>query len=106
MSQATADAYDALARAHGDCEPVARTVINSASDGDMIVSTVLLISDHSFVEGFFCVYETKVFGGRCDGQESWTRSVPGLAEGIRTAMLRHTEAIELIVDCYLSGDSK
>jgi hypothetical protein len=96
-----ADAYDALARVHGACKPVARTIINSASDGDIIVSTVLLANGFGIRGGAFFLYETRVFGGRCDGLTFDTHSDRGLSDVIRQVISQHTEAVERVVDSYL-----
>lgn len=101
MPQAAADAYDALARVHGECKSIARTVLNSASDGDVIVSTVLLANGFGICGGAFFLYETRVFGGRCDGLTFATPSNTGL---IRRVISCHTETIEQVVDTYLKGD--
>jgi hypothetical protein len=98
---ATMAATAAWAEAHGECTSVARTEIYSATDGTLIVSTVILADGFTRLDGPFVVYETRTFGGRCDGHADSFRGTGDHPAEIRRAMERHKSAIDRTIDSYL-----
>jgi hypothetical protein len=98
---ATMAANAAWAEAHGESMPIARTELYSVMDGTLIVSTVILAAGFTRLDGPFVIYETRIFGGRCDGHaDAFGGSGDHPAE-IRRAMERHKSAIDRTIDSYL-----
>jgi hypothetical protein len=98
---ATMAANAAWAAAHGECIFVAHTRIYPATDGIVIISTVILASGFARLDGPFVVYETRTFGGRCDGHADTFRGTEDHSAEIRRAMERHKSAIDRTIDSYL-----
>jgi hypothetical protein len=98
---ATMAATAAWAEAHGECTSIARTEIYSATDGTLIVSTVILANGFTRLDGPFVVYETRVFGGRCDGHADAFGGSGDHSAEIRRAIQRHKSAIDRTINSYL-----
>jgi len=94
-------AHDAWTEAHGLLKSLARTILESSSDGDLIISTAILTTGHSMEEGFFAGLETRVFGGRCHGHNSFFESSGNPQDAIRKAIKDHSMMVERVVEAYL-----
>ena len=54
-----------------ECHRLANAVavgVFDTIDGPIVISTVVLITGHSFLDGFFKIIETRVIGGKLDGE--------------------------------------
>jgi hypothetical protein len=78
---------DLWTAAHGKLPLVAYTERESVSGQRIIVSTVLIASGSTARDGFFSVYETRVFGSSYDN-EVLTFSDPGDEQGGRQKAIR------------------
>jgi len=78
---------DLWTAAHGKLPLIAYTERESATGERVIVSTVVLATGSTARDGFFCVFETRVFGSTHDNQVL-TFSDPGDEQGSREKAIR------------------
>jgi len=87
--------------AHGRCDPLMSTVVESSAHGPVIISSVVLITGSDLAGGFFVMFETRVFGGPCHDKFIRFRGENSFRDQIQTITQHHTEMIGLVVSTHL-----
>ena len=88
---------------HGTLRPVAYTEISPSRDCLVVVSTVIASAGHTIQNGFFRVFETKVFGDGFDEFVLRFHSCDGPREASTKALGQHSVAIQKVIDhCWPS----
>jgi hypothetical protein len=92
-----------LAEYHGRYDPIVKSEIYSATRGVIIISTVLLGNCHSMRDGFFDVFETRVFGASGDLVRKISLN-DSPRECVRKVMEQHLATVAEVSNFYLDHD--
>ena len=88
---------------HGRHQSLARTTLHSREDGELIISTAIILSSHSQSSGFGSTVETRVFGGRCEGTVSTLQIFQGDRGALERGIRQHTAVVERVGGVYLKA---